>query len=165
MSEKAEARRALWSNIYVVTQVVSVVFVLTGAIIVFVASGSQGFKVAHGQVGMAIVILVVLIQPIAGFLMPKTKDGVRLTWRVAHWVVGIIAVVLGWANMYFGLGRYKDMFGGSVTAFVIILSIAIGAFGLFYLVLLARDLVLKKTDEAASTNGMKVDAKASAVEV
>ncbi|CAI7753199.1 unnamed protein product [Closterium sp. NIES-54] len=158
LSEQDEARRALWFKAHMILQIVAVVFVFTGAVIALVTSGTRGLDYLHGQLGLAIFIIV-LVLPIGGFVKPSRNSSYRVFWRFGHWLVGIVAVVLGWVNVFLGLDRYTTMFSGNQKAYLIIIGIAISAFGLFYIALVIRDYLFRSKSE---DNQFKASAAAPA---
>ncbi|GJP41642.1 hypothetical protein CLOM_g1286 [Closterium sp. NIES-68] len=146
LSEQDEARRAFWFKAHMFLQILAVLFVFIGGVVALVTSGSRGLDYLHGQFGLAIFIIV-LVLPIGGFVKPKRNSGYRMFWRFGHWFVGIVAVVMGWVNVFLGLDRYTTMFSGSQKAYLIIIGVAISSFGLFYVALLLRDYLFPPKPE------------------
>ncbi|CAI5968579.1 unnamed protein product [Closterium sp. NIES-65] len=109
----------------------AVLLALAGIIMAFVEKGSQSLQSTHGQLGLAVMVLIV-VQPIVGQLRPLKKHPSRPSWFALHWVVGVGTVVIAWANTYLGFKLATSKFGYDLNWSYIAFSILIGLFSAVY---------------------------------
>ncbi|GAQ85248.1 hypothetical protein KFL_002260040 [Klebsormidium nitens] len=89
----------------------------------------------HARIGTTVIILVWL-QPFAALLRPKVGTPIRPFWFVLHWLFGTGIIVLGWANIFFGIDIYRDTgFAGKARNIYILYGVWIGILGLIILFL------------------------------
>ncbi|CAI5503629.1 unnamed protein product [Closterium sp. Naga37s-1] len=109
----------------------AVLLALAGIIMAFVEKGSQSLQSTHGQLGLAVMVLIV-VQPIVGHLRPLKKHPGRPSWFVLHWVIGVGTVAIAWANTYLGFDLATSKFGYDLDWSYIAFSILIGLFCAVY---------------------------------
>ncbi|CAI5478354.1 unnamed protein product [Closterium sp. Yama58-4] len=95
-------------------QITAVVLAIVGCIIGMVESGSVGLKGTHGQLGIAIFVMI-FIQPV---------------------IVG-----LAWVNTFLGFDAMTVKFASDMQVYFIIFAIAIGLFAAIYVVIFVVDQV------------------------
>ncbi|CAI5470765.1 unnamed protein product [Closterium sp. Yama58-4] len=88
----------------------AVLLALAGIIMAFVEKGSQSLQSTHGQLGLAVMVLIVA-QPIVGQLRPLKKHPSRPSWFALHWVIGVGTVAIAWANSYIGFDLATSKLG------------------------------------------------------
>ncbi|CAI5494466.1 unnamed protein product [Closterium sp. Naga37s-1] len=88
----------------------AVLLALAGIIMAFVERGSQSLQSTHGQLGLAVMVLIV-VQPIVGQLRPLKKHPSRPSWFALHWVIGVGTVAIAWVNTYLGFDLATSKFG------------------------------------------------------
>ncbi|CAI5979107.1 unnamed protein product, partial [Closterium sp. NIES-65] len=121
-------------------QIVAVVLAIAGCIIGMVESGSVGLKGTHGQLGIAIFVMI-FIQPVIGHFRPNKGTVNRPTWFVIHWVFGLVIVGLAWVNTFLGFDAMAAKFASDMQVYFIIFAIAIGLFAAIYVVIFTVDQV------------------------
>lgn len=68
----------------------------------------------HATLGVAIFAMVAL-QPILAIVRPHKGSSLRIVWYFTHWTLGMVAVALGWYNIYTGLQLYSEDWGTDTT--------------------------------------------------
>ncbi|GJP79681.1 hypothetical protein CLOP_g9882, partial [Closterium sp. NIES-67] len=109
----------------------AVLLALAGIIMAFVEKGAQSLHSTHGQLGLAVMVLIVA-QPIVGQLRPLKKHPSRPSWFALHWVIGVGTVAIAWANTYLGFDLATSKFGYDLDWSYIAFSIMIGLFCVVY---------------------------------
>ncbi|CAI5522225.1 unnamed protein product [Closterium sp. Naga37s-1] len=76
----------------------------------FIGVGKFGAEAAtesrHARMGIA-VFTFTLAQPLLGVIRPHKGNKIRVAWYFAHWLLGILAVGMGWYVLFLGLGLYE----------------------------------------------------------
>ncbi|CAI5509605.1 unnamed protein product [Closterium sp. Naga37s-1] len=121
-------------------QIVAVVLAVAGCIIGMVESGSVGLQGTHGQLGIAIFVMI-FIQPVIGHFRPNKGTVNRPTWFIIHWVFGMVIVGLAWVNTFLGFDAMASKFASDMQVYFIIFAIAIGLFAAIYVVIFVVDQV------------------------
>lgn len=114
-------------NVHRFTNFVSVVLTVLGLFLVVFTSNLE--RDPHRFIGYVVVGLAVL-QLIGGIFRPAKESRVRSTWYGLHFLMGSIAVGLGFTNVYLGIGLGFFERKGLYYALT---SVALGAFVLAYL--------------------------------
>ncbi|GJP29828.1 hypothetical protein CLOM_g19924 [Closterium sp. NIES-68] len=109
----------------------AVLLALAGIIMAFVEKGAQSLHSTHGQLGLAVMVLIVA-QPIVGQLRPLKKHPSRPSWFALHWVIGVGTVAIAWANTYLGFDLATSKFGYDLDWSYIAFSVMIGLFSVVY---------------------------------
>ncbi|CAI5979114.1 unnamed protein product [Closterium sp. NIES-65] len=122
-------------------QITAVAIAIAGCIIVFVQSGSVGLQSSHGQLGLAIFVLI-FVQPMIGHFRPNKGTVNRPTWFVIHWVLGIGIVGLAWLNTFLGFDIMQTKYSFNLQWCYIIFGVTVGLLGAIYLVIYITDQVV-----------------------
>ncbi|CAI7844350.1 unnamed protein product [Closterium sp. NIES-53] len=122
-------------------QITAVTLAIAGCIIVFVQSGSVGLQSSHGQLGLAIFVLI-FVQPMIGHFRPNKGTVNRPTWFVIHWVLGIGIVGLAWLNTFLGFDIMQTKYSFNLQWCYIIFGVTVGLLGAIYLVIYITDQVV-----------------------
>lgn len=116
-------------NVHRFTNFASVVLTVLGLFLVVFTSNLE--RDPHRFIGYVLVGLAVL-QVIGGIFRPAKESGVRSIWYSSHFLLGSIAVGLGFTNVYLGIGLGFFERKGLYYALT---SLALGVFVLSYMLL------------------------------
>ncbi|CAI7844330.1 unnamed protein product, partial [Closterium sp. NIES-53] len=150
--------RAFWFTWHKYLQLAALVCISIGCTTAFVSSGAHGFSHAHAWVGVSVIILLLIFQPIIIFLRPLNNGNgsidqsrfatwTRSTWHWVHWTVGIAAVVMGWANIFLGMNLYFSFVGSDPFGLKAFLGIIMAVFVIVYMLFICRDQLEKSKRE------------------
>jgi hypothetical protein len=91
-------------RIHIATQALGFILATDGVATAY--ARFQAMDTMHGRIGAAVVGLFWL-QPFGALLRPALGTPLRPYWFVLHWLVGTGIIILGWANIFFGIDIYK----------------------------------------------------------
>lgn len=98
----------LWFKLHRALMMVGLLLGVIGLALGFIISGGwNGLFTVHRNLGMASILMGALQAPAIAF-RPKLTSKYRRIWNVCHWWNGRAAVVLGVANIYYGLTKIVD---------------------------------------------------------
>lgn len=117
--------------IHAVTQVLSVILVIAGAVL-SLKNFSNAFNNTHRRIGVALYGLVFL-QALSGLLRPTREAKRRSAWFFAHWVLGTAVSVMGIINVYTGLLAYQRRTSRSIKPWIVFFTAEIVCIGFLYL--------------------------------
>mmetsp|Transcript_39302 Transcript_39302/g.125355 ORF Transcript_39302/g.125355 Transcript_39302/m.125355 type:complete len:159 (-) Transcript_39302:311-787(-) len=127
--------------------VVSGVLLGTVAIAIALAKFEIQGDDKHNILGL-VVFALSLVLVAAGALRPDKEHSLRGAWFLAHSMGGRAAAVCAWVNIFWGLGRYDRLHGGSgANNAQIAFAAWLGALGLLALYL---EYMLAKRDSAGA---------------
>ncbi|GJP86959.1 hypothetical protein CLOP_g16919 [Closterium sp. NIES-67] len=151
--------RAFWFTWHKYLQVAALVCICIGCITAFVSSGSHGFSHSHAWVGIAVLVLLLVFQPLILCLRPPRNRNessidqwcftawTKSTWRWVHWTVGITSLVMGWANIFLGMNLYFNFIGNDPFGLEAFLGIIMAVFVIVYMLFVCRDKLEKRKSE------------------
>ncbi|GJP46241.1 hypothetical protein CLOM_g5549 [Closterium sp. NIES-68] len=143
-----------WFAIHWGIQLLAVMLAFIGF---FIAVGKFGKEAAteslHARMGIA-VFTFTLAQPLLGLLRPHKGNKVRVAWYFLHWLLGILAVGLGWYVLFLGLELYEHETDQNVKSYEIALGVGTSLL-LFAFLLLGRwDHLVGQADSASKVDGL-----------
>ncbi|KAK9799723.1 hypothetical protein WJX73_004470 [Symbiochloris irregularis] len=142
-----------WYLVHLGTQCLGLAVALTGFLIAVIRFRPIPAGLAHFQLGVA-VITITLLQPlnsIPRLTMHHTHVMRSKWWAYLHWMLGRVAVVFAWVNMFLGIARYRSWFSDLGDWAAITLACYLGAIVLVCLILEA-DLWSQGAEEHAIEN-------------
>ncbi|CAI5505393.1 unnamed protein product [Closterium sp. Naga37s-1] len=143
-----------WFAIHWGIQLLAVMLAIIGF---FIAVGKFGAEAAteslHARMGIA-VFTFTLAQPLLGVFRPHKGNKIRVAWYFAHWLLGILAVGMGWYVLFLGLGLYEHETDQNVQGYEIALGVTTSLL-LFAFLLLGRwDHLVGQADSASKVDGL-----------
>lgn len=94
-------------RIHIAIQAIGYVLATAGAAIAY--ARFVAMETMHGRIGTAVLALV-WVQPFGALLRPPRGAPLRPYWFALHWFIGTAIIVLGWANIFFGIDIYRSTY-------------------------------------------------------